>query len=145
MKKKIKSFVVKVTTIGFLALLCLQTEASTKKCLKGKNPTQQEIKEAELFTLERGEKRWEEVRTGDAKQELSNKMGDDLDKAIEIYSLTELPTLALCSEINLPQDTLTDLLVGWRALNVADPVNHDYIYNVKLLTNILLERPYPTN
>ena len=143
MKKNIKSFA--LTMAGIVTLCAFQAEAATKQCLKGKEPKQQEALDAEVSNIERSREFSHLFLLSKKGDKIAQKKYDEatnltiknISTAAKIYDETILPPLNSCSESTMSLDKLKNLLGKWYNLNVSEPLNRDYVYNIKLLTNLI--------
>jgi len=150
MQNNIKHFV--LTMAGVIGLWSFQAEAATKQCLKGKEPTQKEVMSADFALIEhrqelymvslsksKGSKRYRKQC-----QEFLDLEVENNTKAMEIYSNTILPPLNSCSELTMSLNKLKNLQRKWHSLCTAKLLNRDYIYNMKLLNNLITSKEKST-
>jgi hypothetical protein len=141
----------KILLIPSIILLWTQTLGEVR-CLKGNNPSQQELDEIKAFNhkfekemLELGASSHQNPENNELKAQFEQKnslLAKKIDEVEKTWATIEIEEKNLdnCAELKLSPDEFNKLMENWKLMAMHYPNNYDYVYNHKLLTAIMLKQ-----
>ena len=141
----------KILLIPSIILLWTQTLGEVR-CLKGNNPSQQELDEIKAFNhkfekemLELGASSHQNPENNELKAQFEQKnslLAKKIDEVEKTWATIEIEEKNLdnCAELKFSPDEFNKLMENWKLMAMHYPNNYDYVYNYKLLTAIMLKQ-----
>ena len=140
----------------FFFLINIESVLAGKKCIKGRNPSEEKIEKIKLYN-DNFEKEQQELALKSFQNSEDQKLKTLFEQNLKILtdkmSILEESSKAIkleqdlkkCREFSLSTEEFRKLKSDWILMAMHEPGNKEYAYNFKLLTELMMLRTDPLN